>query len=477
MANSHTMLKPTTMRLGLSTKLFLAIFALVVAVVLAMSIGARIGFSHGFLGYLAEQETERLEGAVPAFAAAYAEHGSWEFIHENHQAWFQIMRPERRGGDGVIGHDGKEALPVSDLTGANMRFTLLDAQGQVVFGNPNLEQARIRRPIVVAGKTVGWLCMTPFRQVSEVGDLRFQESQYHSMWLVGAAAVSLAALIALWLARTLLLPVRQIAAATHALAAGDYSTRVAPGAADDLGRLARDFNQLALTLEHNERMRRQFVADVSHELRTPLAVMHGELEAIEDGVRPMDASAVGSLQYEVRTLNKLVDDLYELSLADIGTMRYRKFDMDLVELLEQTARSFRERLDQAHITLELRLPEPPLVIYADESRLSQLFANLIENSVRYTDSGGVLRIQCKPTDGHVVIDILDSSPGVDENLLPRLFDRFFRVESSRNRATGGAGLGLAICLQIVEAHGGSIEARRSPLDGLWLSIRLPIEGA
>lgn len=463
------------MRLGLSTKLFLAIFALVVLVVLAMSAGARLSFSHGFLGYLAEQETERLESSVPTFAAAYAEHGSWDFVRDNHQAWFQMMRPQRHESS-VADSAGSDGPPVSDLTGANMRFTLLDANAQYVFGNPHLDQARIRRPIVVNGKTVGWLCMTPFRQVSEVGDLRFQEGQFRSMWLVGAGAVVLAALIALWLARTLLRPVRQIAAATHALAAGDYTTRVEPGAADDLGRLARDFNQLALVLERNERMRRQFVANVSHELRTPLAVMHGELEAIEDGVRAMDGSSVGSLQHEVRVLNKLVDDLYELSLADIGAMRYRKIDVDLVELVEQTARSFRERLARARISLDLRLPPRPLTIYADENRLQQLFSNLIENSVRYTDGGGELRIQCKRDHEYVVIDILDSAPGVDDDLLPRLFDRFFRVESSRNRATGGAGLGLAICLKIVEAHGGHIEARPSPLHGLWLSIRLPIEG-
>lgn len=473
MANSGIPQKPSPMRLGLSTKLFLAVFALVVVVVLAMSAGARLSFSHGFLGYLAEQETERLESSVPTFAAAYAEHGNWDFVRNNHQAWFQMMRPQRHGS----GSTGQDGPPVSDLTGANMRFTLLDAEQRYVFGNPHLDQAQIRRPIVVAGKTVGWLCMTPFRQVSEVGDLRFQESQFRSMWIVGACAVTLAALIALWLARTLLRPVREVAAATHALAAGDYAARVDPGATDDLGRLARDFNQLALALERTEQQRRQFVANVSHELRTPLAVMHGELEAIEDGVRPMDGSAVGSLQHEVRVLNKLVDDLYELSLADVGAMRYRKVDTDLVELIEQTARGFRERLARADIALELRLPDPPLIIYADENRLHQLFANLIENSVRYTDRGGSLRIQCRRENAHVVIDVLDSAPGVDPDLLPRLFDRFFRVESSRNRATGGAGLGLAICLQIVEAHGGSIEARRSPMGGLWLSIRLPVEGS
>jgi two-component system, OmpR family, sensor histidine kinase BaeS len=214
---------------------------------------------------------------------------------------------------------------------------------------------------------------------------------------------------------------------------------------------------------------------VSHELRTPLAIIRGELEALEDGVRRFDAEAIKSLQMEVGTLSKLIDDLYQLSLADLGAMVYRKTDLDIGRLLANTTEVFQERFRKADMTLELRLPATPVTIYADENRLHQLFSNLIENSLRYTNAGGCLRIECSAAGGALTIELMDSAPGVDEKNLPRLFERFYRVEASRNRASGGAGLGLAICRAIVEAHDGAIAAQPSPLGGLWLTIRLPLE--
>jgi len=268
-------------------------------------------------------------------------------------------------------------------------------------------------------------------------------------------------------ARRLLAPVRRVAAATHRLAAGDYGERVAVDSRDEVGQLARDFNRLAHTLERNEQMRRAFMADVSHELRTPLSVLRGELEALEDG------ESLHSLQTEVAMLGQLVDDLYELSLADVGALTYRKSALDVAEQLRIAVAMFRERLAERRIDLELQLPERPLPVFADAGRLQQLFGNLLENSLRYTHAGGRLRIVAQEAAEAVSIDFLDSAPGVDERHLPRLFERFYRGEASRSRTSGGAGLGLAICLSIVEAHGGSLSARPSPLGGLWLNIALP----
>ena len=246
------------------------------------------------------------------------------------------------------------------------------------------------------------------------------------------------------------------------------------GSGDELGRLAEDFNRLAVTLERNEQLRRAFMADISHELRTPLAVLRGELEAIEDGVRPMSPESVKSLQGEVATLGKLVDDLYELSLADVGALTYRKTALDLAEPLTQALEGFRERLVERRIALETVLPPAgTLTVLADPDRLRQLFNNLLENTVRYTDPGGRLRVEARCERGRVRIDFQDSAPGVPEELLPRLFERLFRVEGSRSRAGGGAGLGLAICRSIVQAHDGEIDARPSPLGGVWVHVSLP----
>jgi two-component system sensor histidine kinase BaeS len=215
------------------------------------------------------------------------------------------------------------------------------------------------------------------------------------------------------------------------------------------------------------------MADVSHELRTPLTVLRGELEAYEDGVRLLTPESVTSLQTEVTTLSKLVNDLYELSLADIGALAYRMADVDIAAVLRLRLRGFHERLAERSIRVESDIHEAELIVNADATRIQQLFSNLMENSIRYTNAGGRWRVACHREDTRVLIDLQDSEPGVPAELLTRLFERFYRVDASRNRQSGGAGLGLAICKSIVEAHGGTITARESPLGGLWIRVALP----
>jgi len=464
------------MRISITAKLFLAVLATAALVALAMGVAARWSFTRNFLGYLNEQAVKRMEAAMPNVEAAYRRHGNWEFLRTNRAQWIALIRTVPGQEPSAVGDLGS-GRPVSDLTGALLRLTLLDAERRVVTGYRDDEPitGAIERPVQVDGRTVGWIAMVPFQGVTQAGEQRFLNAQLRASWAIGAVAVLLAAAIAWWVARVLLGPVQRVAHATHRLAAGDYATRVSVGSHDEVGRLAVDFNQLAHTLQRNEQMRREFIADVSHELRTPLGVLHGELEAMEDGVRLLDKAAVKSLQAEVGTLNKLVSDLYDLSLADIGALTYRKADVDLNELLALTTGIFQERLATARLQLDLRLPTPPAVVFADERRLQQLFNNLLENSCRYTDPGGTLRIEVRDDAAaqQVVVDVMDSAPGVEAENLPRLFDRFYRTEASRNRTSGGAGLGLAICRSIVEAHGGSLAALPSPMGGLWLAMRLP----
>jgi len=460
------------MKISITTKLFLAVLATAVLAVVAMGAASRWNFERGFVGYLNEQGVERLDAVLPNAIAAYRQHGSWDFLREGPGPWFEIMRPAP-SASGERFEPGRTPPPVSDLTGAMLRIGLLDTDRRVIAGFREVRRGSAERAVVVDGKTVGWVVMAPFQNVSEAGDQRFQQNQARASWVIGGLCVLLAAGIAWWIARVLLAPVKRVAGATHRLAAGDYESRVAVSSNDEVGQLARDFNSLAHTLQRNEQMRREFMADVSHELRTPLGVLHGELEAMEDGVRCLDAQAVRSLQHEVGMLNQLVTDLYDLSLADVGALTYRKTDADLRELLEPGIDAFRERLAAVGLRLELSLPAQPLMVFADERRLQQLFSNLVLNSCRYTDAGGVLRIAAREEGGVIAIDLMDSAPGVDAALLPRLFERFFRGEGSRNRASGGAGLGLSICRSIVEAHGGTIEAKASPLGGVWVAVRLP----
>jgi two-component system sensor histidine kinase BaeS len=267
--------------------------------------------------------------------------------------------------------------------------------------------------------------------------------------------------------------VKRLASATRKLADGDYRTRVESASSDELGALVDDFNRLGNALEKHESGRRNFMADVSHELRTPLAVLKGELEALEDGVRPFTQATLESLQAEVTTLSKLVADLHDLSLADVGGLAYRFERVDLGKCVAETLHGFQERFSARALRVAADLP-PGVMVRADDARLARVVANLLENAARYTLEGAQVRVSLKRDGNKALLVVEDSGPGVPPELLPRLFERFFRVESSRNREQGGSGLGLAICRSVVEAHGGSIVATPSSLGGLRIELRLPL---
>jgi len=461
------------MRFGISTRLFLAILATSALTVLLVSGATRWNFERGFLGYLNELAIERMDTVLPRLAQAYAQHRDWDFLGEPSRPWYKLLRP---GPDEPLPPGGlDEALP-PDLTGALSRLGLLDDRQRWVAGYRSIDMTMQHRAVVVDGKTVGWLVLAPFQSVADGGDQRFATGQLRTTLVAALMAVLLAGLIAWWVARRLLAPVKQIAAATHRLMNGQHDARVPVHGTDEVAQLGRDFNRMAQTLGRNEETRRAFMVDVSHELRTPLSVLRGELEALEDGIRPLDQAAVSSLQGEVRQLGKLVDDLYELALSDVGALTYRMEQVDLVELLGRASMAHARSFETAGLQFSLQLPESPAIVEADPARLQQLLDNLLSNSRLYTEAPGRVTLALSTAAGSWQVEVHDSPPGLPAEHLTQLFERFFRGENSRNRATGGAGLGLAIARNIVTAHGGLIEANPSPLGGVCIRVLLPRPG-
>ena len=438
------------MKPGITLKLFLAILAASAVAAAAMAIATRYSFQSGFFGYLSRVESQSLEALATRLGDEYRRKGDWRSLEGDYSRLRALATP---------------AQPVQ-------RLALLDAERRVVVGNPELSEGATVRPVLVDDRIVGWIARSPFRRISTAADLAFQQEQLRAAWIIAGVALALAALVALVLARIFLQPLKRVATATHRLAAGDYGTRVAVTSRDELGQLAEDFNRLAQALQRNEELRRRFMADVSHELRTPIAVLRAGLEALEDGVRPLTREAVASLHGEVVALGKLVEDLYQLALSDTGALSYRKERVDAADVLEQAVESFAARFAERHLSVQKQF-NPGLNVIADADRLGQALRNLLENSARYTDRGGRVRVAARCEGGRVVIDFEDSAPGVPADALPRLFERFYRVEGSRSRANGGAGLGLAIVRSVVEAHGGAIEAGASSLGGLRVTIALP----
>ncbi|WP_374623515.1 ATP-binding protein [Pandoraea sp.] len=331
----------------------------------------------------------------------------------------------------------------------------------------------IARKLFVAIFATGLITMTATTLVvrAAVGGHRWLRGD--NLMYLALLGVALLGAVALRLAKRLLVPVTPLLETTHRMAMGDYSVRAPTAGTDELARLAVDLNRLADTLIRNDRLRRDLLADISHELRTPLSILRGEIEAMEDGVRPLTQNALASLRVEISLLSKLIDDLYELSLSDVGALTYQFAPVDMTERVATTVAAFGDWFDAKGIALNVHLPDDTLVIDGDLHRVTQLLGNLFENSLRYTDGGGTVRVYLSSTHTQLRLEIEDSAPGVPDDALPRLFERLFRVEASRSRRSGGAGLGLALCKHIVEAHGGQIAARHSPLGGLALAITLP----
>ena len=341
-------------------------------------------------------------------------------------------------------------------------------------GDPLEPDSAARRALVVLGRPVGALLFASGRLPGDI-EAAFLAEIARDFYFAGAVALVLSGLWAVLLARYVLAPVSLVAAGARLLAGGALSTRIDTGRRDELGDLVRDFNTLAVSLEAAEQARRLWVADTSHELRTPLAVLRAQIEALQDGVHQAGTQSLGRLHDEVLRMTRLVDDLHELARADSHALGLRLEAVSPGEIMGEVVSRFAPRCQASGLQLDATALDPSgAVAMADPDRLRQVFANLVENAIRYTDTGGTILVSESRTTAEIVLKVEDTAPGVPESKLPRLFERFFRVDSSRSRQTGGSGLGLAICRAIVEAHAGTISAAPSPLGGLAVTVCLPV---
>ena len=479
-------------------KLFITFSASFIAVI-AMMIGfISFNIAERFAGYVQQVEMETLENYSSVFEDYYGEVRTWRFIKSDPRIANVLLNPRGRFDENII--TSRSAVPFGyekeyrfyfDVTEKNKnskrknkkilkkkvidsfpgRLILLDKDNKVLVGTTNFPKNSIKVPINYKDKKIGALVLTPAPIFSKEEDLRFVQATRSTLYSVGVIALFMAAIISLLLTLNFTGPVRKLARATKGLIGGELKTRVNIKNKDELGKLSRDFNVLAKTLDKNAETQKQWLADISHELRTPLAILKSELEAIEDGVREFDEEALVSLSNEVNRLSTLVNDLYELTLSDIGAMKYQMNEVDLKDILSKAIDSYIERFKSQEIKVQIHMDES-IVILGDQTRLTQLFTNLLENSLRYTDSQGIIEIELATQNGNAIITFSDSAPGVDQKSIEKIFDRFYREELSRSREKGGAGLGLAICAEIIDAHSGTIAAEPSKLGGVRIIIEL-----
>lgn len=318
----------------------------------------------------------------------------------------------------------------------------------------------------------------------------FVERVGRAVLVSALAAAVVAALLSLLLARQLAQPLGDLAASARALAAGHLGQRVRVRGKDEVGALAVAFNDMAASLEQAETARRNLVADVAHELRTPLTVIEGTVDAMLDGVYPADRERLESIRDETRQLAKLVADLRELSLADVGRLSVEREPQEPAALVRRAVAGATPRAEARQVALQAAVSDELPPVLADEGRIVQVLANLLDNALRYTAVGGQVTVSAERATrgagmpagrrgaGSAGVDgvrfaVSDTGSGIPAADLPHIFDRFFRADPSRSRRSGGSGLGLAIARGYVEAHGGQIWAESPPGEGTTVSFWLP----
>ena len=456
-------------------------------------------FNRGFLEYLNKAEIQKLAPMINELATGFEQAGDWSWLTDDLETWDSML--ERYVGKRPTPHSKPDLPPdvrqnppppgaieyrtpgsgASSLTPSVLTFEaqlVLGGRDKQILIGPERSRpgaaSRVWIPIPSGDTVAGYLGYRQIRQFSGGIDDVFAAQQRRSFAYAALLMIALSGVLAVALAARIVRPVLKMNGAVSRISQGEYTYRIEAERQDEIGDLARNINRLATSLDQNLSARQQWLAEISHELRTPVAILQGELEGMIDGIIPVDDTAIASLHSESLRLSRLISDLHSLTLSDIGALDYQFESLDLVSLIAARCHAASSLSSAQDITVELSLPDEPLFVRGDRQRLEQLFDNLLQNSVRYTDPEGELKIALNQKDDGILISWEDSSPGLTDEQLPHLFDTLYRVETSRNRATGGAGLGLAIAKRIVDAHEGRISASQSPIGGLSLSIRFPL---
>jgi signal transduction histidine kinase len=297
-----------------------------------------------------------------------------------------------------------------------------------------------------------------------------------SFFWIFAIAAAFGVLMAIAIARWTTVPIIRLTDATKRMEAGDLSARVEPSGGTELAQLAQAFNTMAGTLERNEESRKRMVSDVAHELRAPLTNIRCELESIQDGLVTPTPERIESLHQETMHLTRLVDDLQDLALADAGRLEIRTESVSLGAIARRAAKGMEMRARERGVTIAVAGADD-VIVSVDPTRAAQIITNLLTNAVASMQKPGEVRIEWRRNGSEAIVDVVDEGIGIEKDHLARVFDRFYRVDDSRSRSTGGAGLGLSIVKQLVVAHGGRVFARSERGAGSTFSFTLPLQSS
>jgi len=371
----------------------------------------------------------------------------------------------------------------SALTAVRKNGILADKNGLVVYANEPTRigtyLTKLERDAAIQleedGALIGYL-LVPNAFLNLPVNFESQLIEKFQQAILTAALVSILAalLLALILTNLFVKPIRELTESAESIASGDFSQSLQIKSYPEAERLGKTLNTMAASLQSAEAKRQALTADIAHELRNPLAVQRAQLEALEDGVFPLDLNALKPIREQNALLIRLVDDLRVLALADAGKLSLNKRPTDLLALCQASLKGFEAALSAKALQVETRCESQLPLVNVDPDRIQQIFQNLLMNAQRYTTEGTGIEITLRQEGSFARIDFRDHGSGIAPEDLPYIFDRFYRSDPSRERESGGTGLGLAIARNLAEAHGGALSAENHPQGGAVFLLRLPL---
>lgn len=452
------------------------------ALIVMISVGsvvflARVSTASEVRAFMFRGGMTGVEGLVSSLENHYRENAGWQGVENLLLQAPGHMQGRGHGGPGMEGMGNmldqrlRLANPAGDI--------LVDTAGEA--SGARLSRSELERaiPLRVQNQTVGYLLPEGGMAFSANDELALLNRLNRTALTAGLIAGAFSLLLASLLAYTLVRPVRDLTRAASSLAHGDLDQRVSAAGDDELAELGRAFNHMATSLQKAQEDRRAMTADIAHELRTPLSVQRAHLEALQDGIYPLSPGNLEPVLEQNQLLTRLVEDLRTLALADAGGLVLERAPMDLSASVAGVVERFRPQAEARNLALQLVQPAEngatPLV-FVDRHRVGQILSNLLANALQYTPEGGRVSLELSHSNDGVQLTVHDSGPGIPEEALPYIFERFYRADRSRSRAAGGSGLGLSIARQLAEAHGGMLVAANHPQGGAIFTLSLPAGG-
>lgn len=452
-------------------KLVLSLFLIVIVILGSLYYVVNRTTQSEFRDYVVRGRSNQLRGIKETLLNYYRANGSWNGVDP-------VLgdRVESSTGGNGKGPGSSDSSPV----GSAHNVSLAGPNGSIIASyDENLVGKEIPGDLLAQGmaleldgQRVGTLLAGPLlADELDQPERQFLESVNRRIIYAGAVGIAAALLLGWLLVRQLTRPLNKLTRATREVSQGELDHRVSVDSNDELGELAEAFNRMTSNLQESEEIRRRMIGDIAHELRTPLTVLSGEVEAIREGVYEPTDEKLEEIQEDINLLNRLVEDLRELTLAEAGELELNKGPTDLAKLVRRSASKLSDHAAETDVELKTDLPEALPEIELDADRISQVINNLVKNAIRHTGPGEV-RISLEEGPEDIVVKIADTGEGIPEEKLEHVFDRFYRVDSSR-AGEGGSGLGLSIAKELVEAHGGEIWIDSEPGKGTTVGFSLP----